>query len=626
MDQIYPWLVIFRRGFEMIKTIWPASMSIGNFRNFKNVKFSLGRQITLISGQNGSGKSNLLSLIASSCGESQKSELGSNFQPDFNDFFSVDETENYTAYSLFVDFNDSDNKLVLRKKLTFKNDSKTNRGIRIIPRTIKLDESDKRRLRDIEKEAKEKYGVGGAARVPIPTIYLSISRLYPLGEKKDNILIKKCSERNSLYQRNANGKFAEWYNRVIPGAINTDGNLSIIKKETISRRASFHMDMSHTPALSQSVGQDNLANIISAFVDVYMLSLQPNYKGALICIDEIDVSLHPDTQIRLLELMMSLADQLNCQFVLTTHSLTMLKELSKQEKKSPRNYRIVYLKNPSSPYVEQNNDYYALKADLFNQLSYTQPQVKVYFEDDIGKKMFSMLMESLKNQIEEVRDKSGYLRDRNNISEQINKQLLDLAELTTISDKLKLIPTQLGCEDLIKISEADAYFMRVIMILDGDARIKNGKNVIKPQVRDYLDKVYIGHKDQDRMCKQNICFFPGYFAPESYIYKMIYILVNHQDDHLIFWRSLDQYEYTAMYTRDKIRDIISERPEKFTNDDLKRMFKNQELNLWDFVKKSNIVTYFYGSYETIGPLIEFGNAFMNALKIAMPLTLYNRYS
>lgn len=610
----------------MIKTIWPASMSIGNFRNFKKIDFSLGRQITLISGQNGSGKSNLLSLIASSCGESRKSELGSNFQPDFNDFFAIDETENYDAYSLYVDFKDSNNKLVLRKKLTFKNDSKTNRGIRIIPRTTKIDENDKRRLRDIENAAKEEYGVGGAARVPIPTIYLSISRLYPLGEKKDNISIKKCSERNSLYQRNANVKFAEWYNRVIPGTINTDGNLSIIEKEKISRRASFHMDMSHTPALSQSVGQDNLANIISAFVDVYMLSLQPNYEGALICIDEIDVSLHPDTQIRLLQLMMSLADQLKIQFVLTTHSLTMLKELSVQEKKCPENYKIVYLKNPSSPYVEQKNDYYALKADLFNKLNYTLPLVKVYFEDEIGKMIFSMLMESLKNQIEEVRDKSGYLRDRNNNSEHINKQLIELEELATISDKLNLIPTKLGCEDLIKISEADTYFMRVIMILDGDARIKNGKDVQKPQVRDYLDKKYIGKKDQDRKCKQNICFFPGYFAPESYIYKMIHILVNHQDNHLMFWRTLDQYEDTAMYTRDKIRDIIYKLPKKFTNDDLKLIFENQEWKLWDFVEKSKIVTYFYGSYETIGPLIEFGNAFMNALKIAMPLTLYNRYS
>lgn len=613
-------------GVKMIKTIWPASMSIDNFRNFKKIQFSLGRQITLISGQNGSGKSNILSLIASSCGESQKSELGSNFQPDFNDFFTIDESENYETYSLYMEFNDSNGEYVLRKKLTFKDDSKTNRGIRIIPRTSKLNVNDNRKLRDIEKDAKDKYNVGGAARVPIPTIYLSISRLYPLGEKKDNISIKKCSGRNSLYQRNANGKFAEWYNRVIPGSINADGDLSIIEKERISRRASFHMDMNHTPALSQSVGQDNLANIISAFVDVYMLSLQPNYNGALICIDEIDVSLHPDTQIRLLQLMMSLADQLDIQFVLTTHSLTMLKELSIQEKKSPENYRIVYLKNPSSPYVEQKNDYYALKADLFNKLNYSQPKVKMYFEDNVGKTLFLMLIDALKAQIAEIKDDSGYLRNRNNKSDRINEDLIGLEELIKATDKLNLIPTELGCEELIKISTVDTYFKRVIMILDGDARIKNGKDVQKPQVRDYLDKVYAGKKDQDRKCNPNICFFPGYFAPESFIFKIIYILVNNQDDHLIFWRTLDQYEDTAMYTRDKIRDIINSLPANYTNDDIKNLFSNSKWDLWNFITKSNLLKYYYGSYDTVEQLINFGNELLKAIRMATPLTLQNRYS
>ena len=610
----------------MIKKLWPASMTIENFRNFKTINFSLGRQITLISGQNGSGKSNLLSLIASSCGKNQKSELGSNFQPDFNDFFAIDESEDYENYSLYVDFNDQNNKHVLRKKLTFKNDSKTNRGIRIIPRTSKLNKCDTRRLCEVEKDAKEKYGVGGAGRVLIPTIYLSISRLYPLGEKRDNIKIRKCSERNSLYQKNADVKFANWYNQVIPGSINTDGNLSIIDKERISRRASFHMDMDNTPALSQSVGQDNLANIISAFVDVYLLSLQPNYCGALICIDEIDVSLHPDTQIRLLQLMMSLADQLNIQFVLTTHSLTILKELSTYEKRSPDKYKIVYLKNPSLPFVEKNNDYYALKADLFNRLSYTQPSIKVYFEDSVGKTIFSMLIDAIKAQITEIQDKSGFLRDRDNFSEYINENLLKMEKLITYCGNLKLLPVELGCEELIKISNADNYFKRVIIILDGDARIKNGKGVDKPQIRDYLEKRFERKKEQDRKCEPNICFLPGYFAPESYVYKVIYTLVNDQEEHMLFWRTLDQYEETAMYTRDRIREIINTVPEKFTNDDIKKLFTNSQWNLCEFIKKSKLLNYYYGSYKTVSPLIEFGNDLLNALKMAEPLTLQNRYS
>jgi len=610
----------------MIKSIWPASITIKRFRNFRDISFSLGRQITLISGQNGSGKSNLLSLIASASGLGKKSALGSNFQPDFNDFFFVDRSEKYTEYSLFVDFCDQKSNHVLRKKLTFKDDTKTNRGIRIIPRTVKLLEYDTRNLREIEKDAKEKYSVGGAARVPIPTIYLSISRLYPLGEKKDIISVREYSKKNSLYQKNANVKFAEWYNCVIPNSIIADSQLSLIEKKKISKRASFHMDMNHTPALSQSIGQDNLGNIISALVDVYLLSQEEGYQGALVCIDEIDVSLHPDTQVRLLNLMNQLADELDIQFVLTTHSLTFLKEISKQERKNPDDYKIVYLKNPSTPYVEQRKDYYALKADLFNQLSYNQPQVKVYFEDDVGKKVFLMLLEALENQITTVEGEKKYLRDQGKRDNEFNARLIKLHRAIGIEKKLKLIPTNLGCDELMKLLNADSYFRRVIMVLDGDARIKNGKDVKKPQIRDYLDRWYRRNAEQDIKCKPNICFLPEYFAPESFLYKIIYNMVKNQVDNMMFWRGLDQIEDTAMYTPDKLKEALNTLAGEYTNDDIKKLFDNAHWEIQKFIEKTKILNYYYGSYKTIEPLITFWENFMKSYDITRPLTLQNRYS
>ena len=46
------------------KKLRPEHFSVEYFRNFKEVSFELGRKITVISGQNGVGKSNLLSLIS----------------------------------------------------------------------------------------------------------------------------------------------------------------------------------------------------------------------------------------------------------------------------------------------------------------------------------------------------------------------------------------------------------------------------------------------------------------------------------------------------------------------------------------------------------------------------------
>lgn len=112
--------------------------------------------------------------------------------------------------------------------------------------------------------------------------------------------------------------------------------------------------------MSQSIGQDNLGNIISALIDIYMLSMDDEYNGALLCIDEIDVSLHPDTQIRLLDLFVQLSEELNIQFVVSTHSLTIIKEVLKKEKRNSSDFKVVYLKNPSAPYVTDMKSYYLI--------------------------------------------------------------------------------------------------------------------------------------------------------------------------------------------------------------------------------------------------------------------------
>lgn len=605
----------------MIKKIWPSKVIVKNFRNFHDIHFELGSRITLISGQNGSGKSNLLSLIASSSGLQKKSELGSNFQPDFNDFFVIDQSEDFKSYNLYVDFSDETGKVVVRKKLTFKDDTKINRGIRIIPRTTKLLESDSRNLRKVEADARDLYGVGGAARVPIPSIYLSLSRLYPLGEKKDNVNVKKLSARSFLRKEDVNKIFAKWYNFVIPNTITDDASpLYIIEKSKISKRASFYMTMhNNIPALSQSVGQDNLGNIISAFIDVYLLSLKSDYKGALICIDEIDVSLHPDSQIRLFQLMDSLSEKLNIQFVITSHSLTFIKELTRKAFKFPAEYKIVYLKNPTVPYITQNTDYYLLKADLFNQLSFKPPLTKVYFEDKVDEKLFFILLDALRFQLEE---ENGALSnfEKNGKTGALASKLRELKCLIGIDSKLNLIPVQLGCEDLIRISKADTYFKRIVVLLDGDARIKNGPNIKKPEVKDYLNE-QPDFKKLERQKPSNVCFFPGCFAPESFLYKVLYVMTKEELEYANYWRSLDASLETAMYTPDKLREQLKSVGSDFKNDDLKELFKK---SLWKFLDDARPLRCYYNE-KNLGQLIDFWEEFLKIYERAKSLTLQNRY-
>lgn len=611
------------------KRIRPYRFNIEYFRNFKEVSFELGRKITVISGQNGVGKSNLLSLIASGSGLNKKSVLGSNFQPEFYDFFNVDKDEDYENYKLYLTYVEDDGTTALTKRLSFKDDTRTDRGIRIIPRTTNVN-IENCTLKQAEEKAKKEYDVGGAARVRIPTIYLSLSRLYPLGERKDTVKITEIKRTNPFYQKKADEKYKYWYNTVIPNSIKNEAVLSKVEKNTCSR-ASLHMDIHNTPTLSQSIGQDNLGNIISALVDIYMLSLDDDYNGALLCIDEIDVSLHPDTQIRLLDLFDQLSKELNIQFVVSTHSLTILKEVLKKEQKNNIDFKVVYLKTPSAPYVTDRKSYELLKADMFGSLRFQRPKVKVYFEDKIGKALFEMLMDAFRNIFHTVGNniEAPALRNSSEVRDytKTNERIHSLELLLQFADNTKQISTELGCEELFKINDADEYFKRVIFILDGDVRYKEPSQ--KPKIRNYLNAKYDPKKLQlnDRNHTQNICFLPDYFAPESYLYAMIYKLYTKPMEHLSFWRGLDSNDKTALYTPEKISEMFAGLSDEYNNDDIKNIFTDCFDNkVWQFIQESNIVTYYYSDYRTVEELLSFLENLKKAYDMALPITLSNRYS
>lgn len=605
----------------------PKRLILNNFRNFKNVEILLGKKITLISGQNGVGKSNILSLIASGSGLNQKAALGSNFQPEFNEFFNIDTSEDFANYELYIEYTCEGN-YALGKKLTFKDDTSTNRGIRIIPRTTNFFS----KIKQVEaiRAAKTEYGVGGAARVGIPTIYLSLSRLYPLGENRERVEVKKIRQNNMLYRPDVREKFKTWYNDVIPNSIEDDATVEVVKKKACPRE-SMHMVTNNTPTLSQSIGQDNVGNIISAFVDIYLLSSKQDYAGALLCIDEIDVSLHPNTQINMINLLDRLSDEYNIQFVVSSHSLTFLKELLKKEKNDSDSYRVAYIKNPMAPHVSTQKCYDLLKADMFGDLNFTKYRVRTYFEDMVGQTLFGLLINAYKAIYADIKKspEGKVLRNASVNYKDVNQSILKLKKINNIREDLNEIPVILGCEELLKLNEADNFFKRVITILDGDARLKDSNQ--KPKIKNYLDKEYDPEtgkgKLNTRKHARNVCFFPDYFAPESFLYSIIYKLCNTPTLYTDFWKSVDMKEETALFTADKVKNLFSGLPKDFNNDDLKAIFKevNSRSEPWQFVLKTEMVKYYFYDYNTVNKLMCFMKDLVEAFDMAYPLTIANRY-
>lgn len=359
--------------------------------------------------------------------------------------------------------------------------------------------------------------------------------------------------------------------------------------------------------------------------------MQAGYDGALLCIDEIDVSLHPDTQIRLLDLFDKLADELSIQFVVSTHSLSVLKETLKKEARNCRDFKVVYIKNSLAPYVADIHSYELLEADMFGSLSFDKPKVRVYFEDHVGKELFRLLFKAFKsisNKVTENIDEP-YLRNSSDVMDyvNINDRIRVLRNMMSFEESINQIPTLLGCEELIKISDADSYFKRIIFVLDGDARYKEPSQ--KPKIREFLNKKYdprvLGLNDRNHL--PNICFFPGYFAPESYLYGMIYRISNTPLDNADFWRAMDRKEDTALYTADKIKNLFSKLSGDYNNDNLKDIFKEVAASeVWKFVRESDIVTYYYSDYRVVEELLQFIESLKKAFDMAWPLTLLNRYS
>lgn len=537
-------------------------VEINKFRRFCDIGFSVGSKLTVVSGHNGVGKSNLISLISSGSGVNKTGILGAKLQPEFGDYFYVDPSEGYEKYDLYLYYREQNSNETILKHLTFKNDTNFQRGIRIIPRTSNRDRQDIT-LRELEKHIKEKFGIGGAARVNLPTIFLSMSRLYPLGEQKENVKITNIRRDNKIYEQEVHKKYQQWYSSVIPGLIEDGAQLSKVEKEG-GLRSSFHMDMKDIPTLSQSVGQDSVGNIISAFIDIFLLSKNPEYAGAIIVVDEIDVSLHPDTQIKLLDLMCLLSGELNIQFVISSHSLTVLKYVMKKQRKDPAEYQVVYLKNPSCPMVMHHKSYELLKADMFDTLEFRSTKQKIYFEDDAGYFVFKLLIRAFVLQLKRLENSSV------TIIESKKEQILDLGKfVSSLESNSKYIVSHIGCEALIKFAEADNYFSTVLFVLDGDARFPSGKN--QPCVREYLDVKFNIKSVGDRKTSENIAYLVGPFAPESFLYRIINDVAINQLDNLRFWRGINENIDTALYSPDNVlRQFSSLDKKTFNNDDLKK--------------------------------------------------------
>lgn len=367
------------------------SIHIEKFRKFKNLSFKFGKKITALVGQNGTMKTTLLGLIAQPfsmyCDQDDKS-----ISSKERDYYKEKTLDGYEFVSKFAEkfkFDPDVEKAGEHKyTLYFKNDEIVSSQQFSIESIKRLD-GQKETLRLWNSKGRER----GDGYVHYPVIYLSLKRVFPIGEEKGMDLLPK----NTFY----NSEFQSLAREILISTENydqTDFIKSTNKATLVAHPVSYG-------ATTISAGQDNIGKILTAILSFKMLheKYQGIYKGGLLFIDELDVTLYPAAQKKLLGKLLRFASDYKIQVIFTTHSPTIINEL--YQNKFVHDSKIIFLKETSGQVIcEENLRMEQIEAKLdvsVVQKPLSQPKIRVYTEDEQARIFFKTLLPTkYKNKLE----------------------------------------------------------------------------------------------------------------------------------------------------------------------------------------------------------------------------------
>ena len=308
------------------------SVHIEKFRAFHDLDIPTDKNVVAIAGQNGTQKTTLLGMLAQSVTVTQKPFNGE--RTIDGEAFKTDMREKFKFEEEFDKVGSHEWTVKLNPDI----DARGEFPIRSYPRN---DDSSPFYLRFWNARNSRRKGTGFPQ---CPAIFLSMKRLIPLGEIEDlsNEEISLDEEEAAIYKRN--------HNHIL---IMLDEIESIHKLSGKGSKTSLGPQTKSSGPTTISAGQDNIGKVIQAVLSFRRLKNKypDDYVGGLVFIDEIESTLYPAAQIRLLKFMLKMAGELNLQFFFTTHSLTLLQYLSSEEAQKTNETSLVYLKKIGSSIV-----------------------------------------------------------------------------------------------------------------------------------------------------------------------------------------------------------------------------------------------------------------------------------
>lgn len=285
------------------------SVEIEKFRAFENASFTLGKRITAISGRNATQKTTVLGMIGQPFTISAKDHPmygcktidGYNFRSQFKDKFKISPAHDIIGEHKW--------RLNLHNGIYEQNYY----SVESIARRQSGHEPS---LRFWNAESRAK----GAGYVQLPVYFLSLSRIFPIGETGKTQAMPITLTPEELDYCIANY-------RTILSIQSISGSPSIgIEKATAAKTFAGVSDNTHD-IFTNSAGEGNITRIILAVLSFKRLKEQygRNYKGGILLIDELDATLYGFSQEKLVDYLWQAAGDYKIQIVFTTHSPIILK-------------------------------------------------------------------------------------------------------------------------------------------------------------------------------------------------------------------------------------------------------------------------------------------------------------
>lgn len=319
-------------------------LHIDNFRLFKNKDFIFGKHITVIAGFNTTGKSTLLGLLGH-CGELRKHKplIHTNYRAELGEILKFSRPYDKGISSIGeITFEDLPTQPsgIFPPKLQYRSTwqkYKQDSRYRIIP--------------------KKTIDWNSSAKIPWPTLYVGLGRLYPVGEslrvETDSVTSKMDDTENGYVLANMVSILS------MTGQAPKDFTaVSIIET---SKKMAVGVNTDTYNYLSNSAGQDNLGQILMAVLSFKKLKtrLGTEWHGGLLVIDELDAALHPLAQNKLFDFLYKQSKEIGIQIIFTTHSLGLLDHIGKKVKHNKENItnkiELIYLTNANGPVEVKKN-------------------------------------------------------------------------------------------------------------------------------------------------------------------------------------------------------------------------------------------------------------------------------